>query len=108
MGRDPFSKVWLILLFMLHVRTVECAHSAVGLVPDHEVLELSEAGFAGFEQFTHVAPVHADIGNGAIPAARSCRTKAGFKDIFALIILILVLLFRPQGIIGGGERGVEE
>lgn len=35
-------------------------------------------------------------------------TKAGFKDIFALIILILVLLFRPQGIIGGGERGVEE
>lgn len=35
-------------------------------------------------------------------------TKAGLKDIFALIILILVLLFRPQGIIGGGERGVEE
>ncbi len=35
-------------------------------------------------------------------------TKAGFKDIFALIILILVLLFRPQGIIGGGEPGVEQ
>ncbi len=35
-------------------------------------------------------------------------TKAGFKDIFAFIILILILLFRPQGIIGGGERGVEE
>ncbi len=35
-------------------------------------------------------------------------TKAGFKDIFAFIILILILLFRPKGIIGGGERGVEE
>jgi branched-chain amino acid transport system permease protein len=35
-------------------------------------------------------------------------TKAGFKDIFAFLILILILLFRPQGIIGGGERGVEE
>jgi branched-chain amino acid transport system permease protein len=35
-------------------------------------------------------------------------TKAGLKDIFAFIILILILLFRPQGIIGGGERGVEE
>ena len=35
-------------------------------------------------------------------------TKAGFKDIFAFIILILILLFRPHGIIGGGERGVEE
>ncbi len=35
-------------------------------------------------------------------------TKAGFKDIFAFIILILILLFRPQGIIGGGERGVEQ
>lgn len=35
-------------------------------------------------------------------------TKAGFKDIFAFLILILILLFRPQGIIGGRERGVEE
>jgi branched-chain amino acid transport system permease protein len=35
-------------------------------------------------------------------------TKAGFKDIFAFIVLILILLFRPQGIIGGGERGVEQ
>jgi len=35
-------------------------------------------------------------------------TKAGFKDIFAFIILILLLLFRPQGIIGGKEEAVEE
>jgi branched-chain amino acid transport system permease protein len=35
-------------------------------------------------------------------------TRAGFKDIFSFVILILILLFRPQGIIGGGERGVEQ
>jgi len=35
-------------------------------------------------------------------------TRAGFKDIFAFAVLILILLFRPQGIIGGGERGVEQ
>jgi branched-chain amino acid transport system permease protein len=35
-------------------------------------------------------------------------TRAGFKDIFAFVALILILLFRPQGIIGGGERGVEQ
>lgn len=35
-------------------------------------------------------------------------TRAGFKDIFAFIVLILILLFRPQGIVGGGERGVEQ
>jgi len=29
---------------------------------------------------------------------------SGFKDIFAYIILILVLLIRPQGILGGKER----
>jgi branched-subunit amino acid ABC-type transport system permease component len=35
-------------------------------------------------------------------------TKAGLKDIFAFILLILLLLFRPQGIIGGREEAVEE
>ncbi|MFQ6000085.1 MAG: branched-chain amino acid ABC transporter permease [Anaerolineae bacterium] len=35
-------------------------------------------------------------------------TKAGLKDIISLIILVLILLFRPQGIIGGVERGAEE
>ncbi len=32
----------------------------------------------------------------------------GYKDLIAFVILILILLFRPQGIIGGGERGVEQ
>ncbi|NLE45203.1 MAG: branched-chain amino acid ABC transporter permease [Chloroflexi bacterium] len=35
-------------------------------------------------------------------------TKAGLKDIFAFVTLILILLFKPHGVIGGGSSGVEE
>jgi len=35
-------------------------------------------------------------------------TRAGLKDIFAFIALILILLFRPHGIIGGQAAGIEE
>ena len=35
-------------------------------------------------------------------------TKAGLKDVFAFVALILILLFRPHGIVGGEAAGVEE
>jgi branched-chain amino acid transport system permease protein len=35
-------------------------------------------------------------------------TNPTYKSVVSFIILIVILLFRPQGIIGGGERGVEE
>ncbi len=34
-------------------------------------------------------------------------TKAGLKDIFAFLLLIVVLLYRPQGITSGRRRTVE-
>ncbi len=35
-------------------------------------------------------------------------TSSGYKDIIVFVILILILIFRPQGFIGGGEGAVEE
>ena len=54
---------------------VERAHAAVGLVPDAEVLELREHRLAGGKQLAHVAPVHADEGDGAVAHDRGGVAK---------------------------------
>ena len=56
--------------------TIERPHAAVGLVPHHEVLELGEALLPRREQFSHVAPVHADKGNGTV-AHHRCGIAEG-------------------------------
>jgi branched-chain amino acid transport system permease protein len=35
-------------------------------------------------------------------------SSAGYKDIIAFVLLILILLFRPRGIFGGAVKAVEE
>jgi branched-chain amino acid transport system permease protein len=35
-------------------------------------------------------------------------TSSGYKEIIVFAILVLILLLRPQGFIGGGGKAVEE
>src|ERR1700730_4743539 len=53
--------------FML--RTIECSHAAIGLVPHTKVLKLRKNLFARGEEFGHMTPVHADEGDGPVLAA---------------------------------------
>ena len=46
--------------YQLMLRAVERTHAAVRLRPDTQVLELAEGAVRGIQNFTHVAPVHAD------------------------------------------------
>ncbi len=74
-------------------------------------LRLGLKGFVAAIMGGMVSSTGAVIGGlllGVLENVGAGVTKAGFKDIIAFVILILILLFRPQGIIGGGEKGVEE
>src|SRR5712672_1652397 len=52
--------------YQLVLRTVERAHSGVGLVPDTNVLQLSVVGITCCEHFSHMAPIHADLVNRTV------------------------------------------
>ncbi len=45
---------------------IERAHATIGFVPDAEVFQLIKDSMACGENFTHMPPVHSDIGNTAI------------------------------------------
>src|SRR5579859_7173040 len=62
--------VWLFPLFVNEdqfvLTAVEASLSGIGLHPNADILQLVVDRGASFEQFSHVSPVHADIGNCAL------------------------------------------
>jgi branched-chain amino acid transport system permease protein len=69
-------------------------------------------GFVAAIMAGMVSPLGAVLGGLILGVAENVGTGLtqlyGFKDVIAFVILILILLLRPQGLIGGGERGVEQ
>lgn len=69
-------------------------------------------GFVAAIMAGMVSPVGAVLGGLILGVAENVGAGVtelyGFRDVIAFVILILILLFRPQGLIGGGERGVEQ
>lgn len=69
-------------------------------------------GFVAAIMAGMVNPLGAVLGGLILGVAENVGTGVtglyGYKDLIAIVILILILLFRPQGIIGGGERSVEQ
>jgi branched-chain amino acid transport system permease protein len=69
-------------------------------------------GFVAAIMAGMVSPLGAVLGGLILGVAENVGAGAtqlyGFKDVIAFVILILILLLRPQGLIGGGERGVEQ
>jgi branched-chain amino acid transport system permease protein len=69
-------------------------------------------GFVAAIMAGMVSPLGAVLGGLILGVAENVGTGVtglyGYKDVIAFVILILILLLRPQGLIGGGERGVEQ
>ena len=74
-------------------------------------LKLGLKGFVAAIMGGLVSSIGAVVGGlllGVLENVGAGVTTAGLKDIFAFIVLILILLFKPTGIIGGGSAGVED
>ncbi len=69
-------------------------------------------GFVAAIMAGMVSPLGAVLGGLILGVAENVGAGVtqlyGYKDVIAFVILILILLFRPQGLVGGGERGVEQ
>lgn len=69
-------------------------------------------GFVAAIMAGMVSPLGAVLGGLILGVAENVGTGVtqlyGYKDVIAFVILILILLTRPQGLVGGGERGVEQ
>src|ERR1700745_3923146 len=60
---------------------VERALTGIGLCPDHQVHHLVVYCAAGLEQFAEVAPIHADVMDGAVARDRSHRRQALLEEL---------------------------
>src|SRR5438552_2040860 len=57
---------------------IEASHTAIGLVPDAEVLEFGKDRFARIQQLPHVPPIHAHKGDCPVPGGgRRIRERCG-------------------------------
>src|SRR5690348_14581018 len=59
---------------------VEASHAAIGLVPHAKILELRKDLGPRIEELAHMAPVHADKGDSAIPAGSSSVPQGLAKE----------------------------
>jgi branched-chain amino acid transport system permease protein len=73
-------------------------------------LVLGLKGFVAAIMGGLISPTGAVIGGlllGILENLAAGVTKAGLKDIFAFLLLIIVLLYRPEGITRTRKRTVE-
>src|SRR5690606_33241597 len=70
----------------LVLRAVERAHPAVRPVPHAHILQLGDALPASCEQLGHVAPGHADVGDGAVAHDSRNVAQRLFEECHELLL----------------------